>query len=183
MKKALGQFFFYLAGWKLKAHITEDMKHSVMVAAPHTSNWDFLFALAAFWMMGIDLKYFIKRAYTTGLHGFFFRWTGAVGVNQRKHGKLTDYAINLLKEKEMVVLVPAEGTRKRVEKWRTGFYRIAIEANVPISLGYLDYGKKEAGTLGCFKPSGDFEKDMAHIEGLYSKITAKFPKDYNPKIF
>jgi len=183
MKKALGQLFFKIAGWKLTAEITEEMKHSVMVAAPHTSNWDFPYALAAFWMMGMDLKYFIKRFYTTGLHGFFFRWTGAIGVNQKKHGKLTDYAIRLLKERKMVVLVPAEGTRKRVDKWRTGFYRIAIEAQVPISLGYLDYGKKEAGVLGTFQPSGNFEKDMAYIEAQYRDITPCHPEDYNPKIY
>tara|TARA_B100001115_G_scaffold183824_1_gene183917 strand:- start:257 stop:808 length:552 start_codon:yes stop_codon:yes gene_type:complete len=183
MKRALGKFFFYLAGWKLKANITDEIKHSVMVAAPHTSNWDFPFALAAFWMMGIDLKYFIKNAYTRGLHGWFFRWTGAIGVNQKKHGNLTDYAIRLLKERKMVVLVPAEGTRKKVDKWRTGFYRIAIEAKVPISLGYLDYAKKEAGIRGVFWPSGDFDQDMAHIEAEYRDIGPKFPENYNPKIY
>lgn len=183
MKNALGKLFFRLAGWKLKANITDEIKHSVMVAAPHTSNWDFPFALAAFWMMGLDLKYFIKHAYTTGLHGYFFRWTGAIGVNQKKHGQLSDYAIKLLKEREMVVLVPAEGTRKRVDKWRTGFYRIAIEANVPISLGYLDYEKKEAGILGVFKPSGVFEEDMEYIQSQYLDKVGKYPENYNPKIY
>lgn len=183
MKRALGKIFFKIMGWKLTAEITEEMKHSVMVAAPHTSNWDFPFALAAFWMMGIDLKYFIKQFYTAGLHGYFFKWTGAIGVNQKKHGNLSDYAIRLLKERKMVVLVPAEGTRKKVDKWRTGFYRIAIEAQVPISLGYLDYAKKEAGVMGAFKPSGIFEEDMAYIEAQYRDITPCHPEDYNPKIF
>ena len=83
----------------------------------------------------------------------------------------------------MVVLVPAEGTRKKVDKWRTGFYRIAIEAKVPISLGYLDYAKKEAGIRGVFWPSGDFDQDMAHIEAEYRDIGPKFPENYNPKIY
>lgn len=183
MKNAIGQLFFKIAGWKLKANISEEVKHSVMVAAPHTSNWDFPFALAGFWMMGLDLKYFIKHFYTQGLHGYFFRWTGAIGVNQKKHGNLSEYAIQLLKERKMVVLVPAEGTRKRVEKWRTGFYRIAIEAKVPISLGYLDYPKKEAGILGVFQPSGDFEKDMAYIQEQYRNIGPRHPDNYNPQIY
>jgi len=183
MKRALGKLFFKLAGWKLNVEITEETKHSVMVAAPHTSNWDFPFALAAFWMMGLDLKYFIKNAYTKGLHGYFFRWTGAIGVNQKKHGNLTEYAIRSLKERKMVVLVPAEGTRRRVEKWRTGFYRIAIEAEVPISLGYLDFKKKEAGIMGAFWPSGDFEKDMQYIQSKYVDKTGKFPENYNPQIY
>lgn len=183
MKRALGKLFFKIMGWKLTADITEEMKHSVMVAAPHTSNWDFPYALAAFWMMGIDLKYFIKHAYTKGLHGYFFRWTGAIGVNQKKQGNLTDYAIKMLKEHRMVILVPAEGTRKRVDKWRTGFYRIATEAGVPISLGYLDYKHKEAGTRGVFWPSGDFKKDMAHIQAQYQDLNPKFPENYNPQIY
>ena len=83
----------------------------------------------------------------------------------------------------MVILVPAEGTRKRVDKWRTGFYRIATEAGVPISLGYLDYKRKEAGTLGVFWPSGDFEKDMAHIEAQYRDLHPKIPENYNPSIY
>jgi 1-acyl-sn-glycerol-3-phosphate acyltransferase len=82
-----------------------------------------------------------------------------------------------------VILVPAEGTRKRVEKWRTGFYRIALEAKVPISLGYLDYKKKEAGTLGAFWPSGDFQKDMDYIADQYRDIVPKFPEKYNTKIY
>lgn len=183
MKHLLGKLFFKLAGWKLTAKITEEMKHSVMVAAPHTSNWDFPFALAAFWMMGLDLKYFIKDFYTKGLHGYFFRWTGAIGVNQKAKNNLSEYAIGLLKEKKMVVLVPAEGTRKRVDKWRTGFYRIALEAEVPISMGYLDFKRKEAGTLGVFWPSGDFEKDMLFIQEQYKDKVGKYPENYNPQIF
>lgn len=184
MKRFLGNMFFKLSGWKLKAEVTEEMKHSVMVAAPHTSNWDFPYALAAFWVMGLDLKYFIKDLYTKGLHGYFFRWTGAVGVNRSKtRNNLTDYAIEQLKSKKMVVLVPAEGTRKWVPKWKTGFYRIAMEANVPISLGYLDYDKKEAGVLGVYHPTGIFEEDMTYIQEVYRNIGPKHKKDYNPQIF
>lgn len=155
-----------------------------MIAAPHTSNWDFPIALAAFWIMGIDLKYFIKNDYTKGIFGGFFRWTGAIGVDRsKKKNNLTDYAIELLKEKEVVILVPAEGTRTYVEKWRTGFYRIALETKVPISLGTLDYKEKFADILDVFMPTGNFEKDMLYIQEQYKNINAKHPKQYNPKIF
>lgn len=155
-----------------------------MIAAPHTSNWDFPIALAAFWIMGLDLKYFIKSEYTTGLFGWFFRWTGAIGVDRKKNrNNLTDYAIELLKAQPMVLLVPAEGTRKAVEKWRTGFYRIATEAGVPISLGTLDYKHKEADILDVFHPTGDYEKDMAAVEKHYAEINPKNPGGYNPSIY
>jgi len=155
-----------------------------MVAAPHTSNWDFPIALSCFWVMGVDIKYFIKSEYTDGPFGWFFKWTGALGVNRQKEkNNLVDQAIDLLKKSDLVILVPAEGSRKFVEKWHTGFYHIATGAGVPISLGYLDYEKKEGGVIDLFKPSGEFEKDMRHIQAAYKPIKGKFPENYNPVIF
>ena len=176
---------FKLMGWRCDIQVTEQMRHCVMIAAPHTTNWDFPIAISAFWIMGVDVKFFIKDNYTKGPFGFIFKALGALGVDRSKaKNGLTDYAIERLKEsKELVVLVPAEGTRKRVEKWRTGFYRIAIEAKVPISLGYLDYEKKIAGVADVFMPSGDFEKDMTYIQEVYRPIKGKNPENYNPRIF
>lgn len=159
--------------------------HSVMVAAPHTSNWDFPFALAGFWMMELPVRYFIKDFYTKGPWGWFFKWTGAIGVNRKKaKNGLTEFAIEQLKKNDpMVILVPAEGTRKRVEKWKTGFYRIAQEVQVPISLAYLDYQKREGGVLTVFEPSWNFEQDMEFIQKQYHGISGKFPEKYNPQIY
>lgn len=185
MKKVLATIFLKLLGWKVTAKVTPEMSHSVMLAAPHTSNWDFPIALAAFWYMQLDVKFFIKNDYTKGLLGGFFRWAGAIGVDRSKRkNKLTDLAIDYLKEKDqLVILVPAEGTRKAVEKWRTGFYRISLEAGVPISMGFLDYKKKEAGVGGPFTPSGKFEEDMTRIQEFYRPIHPKHPEGYNPQIF
>jgi len=172
-------------GWKVTARVKPAMAHSVMLAAPHTSNWDFPMALAAFWYMGLDAKFFIKDNYTKGPFGWLFRWFGAIGVDRsKKKNKLTDHAIKLLEEKDqLVILVPAEGTRKAVEKWRTGFYRISREAQVPISLGYLDYKKKEAGVGDPFMPTGNFEEDMTRIQEFYRPIHPRHPEGYNPEIF
>lgn len=185
MKRWLASLFLRLMGWKIHPEVPEKAFHSVMVAAPHTSNWDFPFALAGFWVMNLPVRYFIKDFYTKGPWGFFFRWTGAIGVDRKRQGnKLTDYAIQLLRENpRMVILVPAEGTRKKVEKWRTGFYRIALEADVPISMGFLDYKKKEGGVLGVFEPTGEFERDMQYIQEQYLPIAGKYPENYNPQIY
>lgn len=177
--------FMGVLGWRVTARVTPDMKHSVMIAAPHTTNWDFPIALAAFWIMGVDLRFFIKDAYTKGVFGWVFKSFGAIGVNRsnRKNG-LVNYATQLLKErKELVILVPPEGTRGLVEEWRLGFYHIALKANAPISLGFLDYKKKEAGVAAVFKPSGDKEADLSYIENVYYDITGKFPDKYNKQIF
>jgi 1-acyl-sn-glycerol-3-phosphate acyltransferase len=185
MKRLLGKFFFFLIGWKISANITPEVKHSVMIAAPHTSNWDFPFAIAAFWIMGIEMRYFIKDAYTRPLlFGWLFRWTGAMGVSRSQRNNLVEHSIELLKtRKELVILVPAEGTRKWVDKWKTGFYHIAIGAGVPITLGYLDYKSKTAGVDHSFMPSGNFEQDMQYIENFYKDKTGRYPELYNPEIF
>lgn len=185
MKKLIATILLKIAGWKVNVEVTEEMKHSVMVAAPHTSNWDFPIALMTFWKMDANIKYFIKDNYTKGFFGWFFKWTGAIGVDRtKKNNHLTDYAVELLENnKEIVVLVPAEGTRDKVDKWRTGFYHIAERAKVPVTLGFMDYSNKTAGVLGVHHLVGDFEKDMHHFQEVYRNITAKFPKKYNPSIY
>lgn len=184
MKKLLAKIFLGLMGWKVKSKSTQNFKRSVMIAAPHTSNWDFPIAIAAFWIMDIDLKYFIKNDYTKGLFGWFFKWTGAIGVDRsNKKNNLTQLAIDLLAQQDLVILVPAEGTRKKVEKWRTGFYHIAKTAKVPISLGTLDYKEKYADILDVFEPTGNFEADMEHIQKAYAVINTKHPEQYNKQIY
>lgn len=185
MKKLLAKTILKLAGWKVAVKVTPEISHSVMVAAPHTSNWDFPIAILTFWALDIDLRYFIKDNYTRGLMGGLFRWTGAIGVNRsKKKNNLTHYAIELLQHnKQLVLLIPAEGTRKPVEKWRTGFYHIACKAGVPISLGYADYERKIAGVADVFWPTGDFEKDMYYIQETYKAFKGRHPENYNPQIF
>lgn len=185
MKKFFAHLFMKMLGWKVTAEVTPQMKHSVMIAAPHTSNWDFPIALAAFWIMGVPVRFFIKDDYTKGPFGWLFKGLGAIGVNRenRKNG-LVNYAIEQLKSApELVVLVPAEGTRKRVAKWKLGFYHMALDAEVPISLGYLDYEKKEAGVADVFYPSGILAEDLKYIQEVYRPIKGKFPDFYNPEIF
>lgn len=160
------------------------VSHSVMVAAPHTSNWDFLYAIAGFWIMELDVRYFIKDSYTRSPLGFFFKWSGALGVNRDARNNFVDYTIQLLNEKEqLIILVPAEGTRKWVPKWKKGFYHIAKGAKVPISLGYLDFGNKVAGIAGVFDPTDDEAQDFQRIQEVYKQYTPKHPEQYNEQIY
>lgn len=186
MKKALARFWYFITGWKVvvKQDVLDRARHSVMVAAPHTSNWDFPFAIFGFWLMEIDVRYFIKDDYTKGPLGGLFRWTGAIGVNRSQKNNLVEYTANLLNENEnLVILVPAEGTRKRVDKWRKGFYNIATAANVPISMGYMNYQTKVAGVGMVLVPTGNYEADMGIIEQFYADKIGKNPELYNPKIY
>ncbi len=185
LKKAIGKFVYFIFGWKLS--IETDMsqvKRSVMIAAPHTSNWDFLFALAGFWILGLDVRYFIKNSYTKSPLGFLFRWSGAMGVDRSQRNNLVEHAVHLLETREqLVILVPAEGTRSKVDKWKKGFYHIATSAKVPISLGFLDYANKTGGVADVFNPSGDEVNDFTHIQEIYKRYMGKNPEDYNEQIF
>ena len=185
MKYLIARFFFFISGWKLVA-TQEDIKaaqNSVMIAAPHTSNYDLVYAVGTFWLMRLPLKFFIKDFYTRWYFFGFFKWMGAIGVNRSKRNNLVDHAAELLRSDiNMTLMVPAEGTRKRVEKWKTGFYQIAKKAGTPISLGFLDYEKKHAGILKVI-PCGEELDTFTEIEKTYENVVGKHPKLYNKKIF
>jgi len=183
MKKILGSFVLSITGWKMDYDEKFMIKKGVLVAAPHTSNWDFFFTMAVFWKRGTDIKFLIKDSYTKSFFGFFFRWMGAVGVDRENGKNMVNFAANLLQEKDLIFTVPAEGKRKRVEKWKTGFYYMAKTANVPILLGFLDYEKKIGGVKKMITPTNSFENDMQEIQEYYQNFKGKFPEFYNPSIY
>ncbi len=184
MKWLIAKFLFFITGWKAKYPSEFKVSKSVMLAAPHTSNWDIVFALGVYWIEGIDAKFLIKNSYTNSFFGFFFKWLGAIGVDRTKHNNLVDYSVELLNNsKKLILMVPAEGSRRRVEKWKKGFYHIASKAKVPVSFGYLDYANKIAGVGDVYELKGIFETDMQYIQDFYKTIEGKHPELYNKKIF
>ncbi len=187
MMKVLSKLAFWLFGWHINNQIPKDVTHFVMIAAPHTSNWDLFFARAAFYIMGIPLKFTIKKEWVKFPLNLIMKPLGAIPIDRKpKNGGLKKRSMvhvmsDLFKEYEdsLVILVTPEGTRSLAPKWKTGFYRIAVEANVPIALGYLDYPIKEAGIGELIYTTGDFKKDMQRINDFYSKKTAKFPEKFS----
>ena len=185
MKKIVSSIILKSLGWKTSVDKTDELLKCVMIAAPHTSNWDIMFAILTYWKHDIKFKFFVKDEYTKSLFwGLLAKKLGAIGVDRTKGNNLVDFAINIFKENnEIVILVPAEATRKKAEKWKTGFYHIAKGANVPIALGYLDYKNKVAGVGGVIKPSEIMEDDFNKIQKFYKSILGKHPELYNPIIF
>lgn len=184
MKSFLGKLILKILGWKSDYPKEFQVDKFVIIAAPHTSNWDLVYALSVFWKYKIPVKYFIKDSFTKGLHGYLFKAMGAIGVDRKKTGNLVLHAASTIKKMEKIALmVPAEGTRSKVKKWKTGFYHIAKKANVPVALGYLDYKNKIAGVGDLINLTADFEKDMKKIEDFYKDINGKYPEKYNKKIF
>ena len=183
MKKLFSKLFLKIMGWKLVGEVPKDVKKAVLVCAPHTSNWDFPFALASFFIADIKVNYFIKKSWFFFPMNLFFKVTGGIPVDRSKNHGLVDSMSLLLEESdEMIIAVPAEGTRSWVSKWKTGFYHIAKSAKVPIIMGFVDFKMKEVG-LVQFLSQWRLSEGYEQIQAFFENKSGKFPNKYNPKIF
>ena len=160
MKKAISKALLRLAGWKL-GPVVEDVPKCVICVAPHTSNWDFIVGKLFYTSIGRNASFLIKKEWFFFPFNLLFDWLGGVPVDRRKRTSVTDQMVDQFNlRKEFQLAVTPEGTRKRVDDWKKGFYYIAQKANVPILMAYFDYEKKEAGFKGVFYPTGDADKDI-----------------------
>jgi len=182
--KYLSKIYFKLSGWKTVGSIPKDIKKCIIIGAPHTSNWDFIYARFALYIFDYKIRYLIKDSmFKNPIAGWFFRVTGGIPVNRSKNTNLTGDLAQLLKTADMLYLaIPPEGTRNRADHWKTGFYRIAIECNIPVALAFLDYKKRQAGFIKIFYPTGNMSEDFKLIQSFYSPEMAANPDKYNPEI-
>lgn len=185
MLKLIAKLIFSITGWTVYGEMPKDLKKAVIIAAPHTSYWDFFYARLAFSIIGVPLKVTIKKEVVNHpIFGWFIRSLGAIAIdrtpkegNLKKKRSMVDAMVDLIHERdELIMMVTPEGTRKRVKKWKSGFYRVAEQAEVPIIMGYLDYAKKHAGFGPIFYPTGDYDKDVEEIMDFYRSKTGKYPE-------
>jgi len=164
-------------GWTIQAELP-DIKKYVAIAAPHTSNWDFPLGIIAAKAMGLKVHWLGKHTLFRWPFGWFFRAIGGTPVN-REHGQ--DYIrqmTELFEHSEYFVLALApEGTRSKLDHWKTGFHYIARAANVPILLAYMDFGRKQVGVGELFYPGDDIEADFVRIRQFYERKTGKNPEN------
>lgn len=186
MFKNLAEKALKLMGWETDNHWPENLSQCVMIAAPHTSNWDALYARLALKALGVNVRLTIKDSYMQFPLGPFVRAMGGIGIDRRPkqagepRPSMVQVMTDLFKQHpELVMLVTPEGTRARQEQWKTGFYYVAVNAGVPIALAYMDYEQKKAGVGKIIHPTGDFEEDMAEIMDFYAGIQAKFPEEFS----
>lgn len=169
----LGRMFLKSMGWRVEGEIP-DIKKFVIIAAPHTSNWDFPITLAVAFAMRMKIYWMGKAAIFRWPFAATFRWLGGIPIDRSKTNNVVEQSIRSFRELErLIMLVPPEGTRKKVSYWKTGFYHIAQGANVPIVLGFLDYRRKIGGIGPTFHPTGQIERDMQAIKAFYDSITGK----------
>jgi 1-acyl-sn-glycerol-3-phosphate acyltransferase len=186
MLRALAALIFKLTGWSVNWKLPEGVHRCVMIAAPHTSNWDFFYARLAFYQLQIPLRFTVKKEWLRFPVGGLMRAMGAIGIDRTpknpgdERPSMTDAMAQLFADHDrLVVMVTPEGTRQLRTEWKTGFYYVAVKAGVPVGLGYLDYQKKEAGVGKMVYPSGDRDKDLREIMDFYRPIVGKHPEKFS----
>ena len=165
-------------GWKIDPSLPAGVKKCVILMAPHTSNWDYVIGMMAFWgVYKIDLKQLIKSDLFFFPLGWLLKGMGGVPVYRNKKTNMTTTIANMYKDvDELTITFTPEGTRSYNAEWKKGFYYIALEAKVPIYMGYLDYQKKEGAIFpDPIIPSGNVEEDILKIKSLYKNISGRYP--------
>jgi 1-acyl-sn-glycerol-3-phosphate acyltransferase len=167
-----------LIGWSVDVNLPASPKY-VLAVAPHTSNWDMPIGYIAKSVIGIqDTAWVGKASLFKPPFGGFLRWLGGIPVERGGGHSFVDQMVTLINHRERIVLAIApEGTRGKTTYWKTGFYYIAVGAQIPIALAYLDYGRKRAGVGIHFMPTGDIERDFAVIRAFYQDIKGKYPHE------
>lgn len=162
-----------IIGWKVQFQLP-DSKKFVLIAAPHTSNWDLVIMLLVSQVIRVKLNWVAKDNLFKGLFGTYLRWLGGIPVNRRSSSNFTQQVIDVFNTSdERIIVIAPEATRARAEKWKSGFYYIAKGANVPIAMGFLDYGKKVGGIGLSFYPGDNLENDIQIIKDFYKDIHGK----------
>lgn len=169
-----------ILGWRRSGQVPSIPKY-VMIAAPHTSNWDFPIGLAIILSFKMKLSWLGKESLFRWPLGILFKWLGGIPINRSKSGDMVAQTIQAFKEKAtMVMVVAPEGTRKKGKYWKTGFYYIAKGANVPIVMAFIDYMRKTGGFGPTFEPTGNIESDMEKIRAFYDNVMGKIPEKSTP---
>jgi 1-acyl-sn-glycerol-3-phosphate acyltransferase len=164
-----------ISGWRLQGELPP-VHRFVLIAAPHTSNWDLPVMLCAALLFRMKLYWMGKNAIFRPPFAGIVRWLGGIPIDRSTSNNLVAQSAALFGVQESLVLaVPPEGTRQKVRHWKTGFYYIALGAQVPIVMGFLDYKHKLAGFGPTVVPTGNIEADMQAIRAFYAGITGKYP--------
>jgi 1-acyl-sn-glycerol-3-phosphate acyltransferase len=165
-----------IAGWRTHGRLPATPK-CVLVGAPHTSNWDLPYMLFIIFVLRGKIYWLGKESLFRRPHRGFFKWLGGIPIDRSRSKNVVTQTIQQFHQNEKLILAIAPaGTRKRVAKWKTGFYHIAHGANVPIALGFLDYRRKVGGIGPLIYPAGNIEADMQSIRTFYAGVTGKYPE-------
>ena len=167
--------FLRLTGWRLEGELPGHARKSVFIAAPHTSNWDLPYTLMVAFALGLNICWMGKQSIFKAPFGGVMRWLGGIPVNREQSSNLVAASAAAIRAADgpLQLIVPPEGTRSKTRYWKTGFYYIALQAQVPIVMAYMDYEHKRSGLGPVFMPSGDIDADMVAIKAFYAPFKGK----------
>lgn len=171
----LGRLILKLTGWKVEG-FKPSITQSVIIAAPHTSNWDFFYLLAAAASLKVKIHWLGKASLFWGPLGPIMRALGGIPVDRSKPNQLVaQLAIRFKESASLHLVIPPSGTRGFTDHWRSGFYHVARGAKVPVIFGFLDYPKKIAGISPPHTMTGNIRLDMDGIRNFYRGIVGRYP--------
>lgn len=168
--RLLTNFILRMVGWRVEGQMPDEPK-VIWVGAPHTSNWDFMLLLALGFSLRAKLQFMGKAELFRPPFGFFFYWCGGIPVQRSKSNGLVEQMVKVIQDSQKFILAIApQGTREHVSQWKTGFYHIAKNANIPILLGFVDGKRKVIGVGEIFTLTDNMEVDMENIQTFYAEM-------------
>jgi len=180
MKRIIAKYILKLFGWNVVNHVPPECKKFVTVMAPHTSNWDFLIGWLGYISIGLDSKYLIKKEAFAFPLGKLVSAMGGMPVDRKASTNVVIQVGDMFKNADkLVITIAPEGTRSLNRNWKRGFYYIALHAQVPIVLGFLDHKTKTGGIGKMVIPTGNYETDLKEIESFYYDKEARYPDKFN----
>jgi 1-acyl-sn-glycerol-3-phosphate acyltransferase len=173
--RALSHAFLKCNGWRIEGALPPHISKCVLIAAPHTSNWDLPYTLMTAFVLRLHIYWMGKESIFKPPFRGLMRWLGGISVNRETSTNMVAASVQAIVQADhrVQLVVPPEGTRSQVRYWKTGFYYIALGAQVPIVLAYMDYSRKVAGLGPVFYPTGDIEADMRSIQAFYAPFKGK----------
>lgn len=179
MKRIIYEWmFFRLMGWKITGKMDVNIKKSIMIVVPHTSWHDFYIGLFARGIIGLEMNYVAKKELFVFPFGAYFRWMGGAPLDRTGGKNIVDSIVSIFNKREVFRLAIApEGTRKKVMEWKTGFYYIALKAEVPIIPIAFDYSTKQVILNEPFYPTGSIEADLEILQSCFKGVIGKIPEN------
>lgn len=178
--RGLARLILKLGGWTAVGD-KPAADRAVIIAAPHTSNWDALWGLTYKVAVGLDVRFFAKHTLFWFPLGQLLSALGAIPLDREHAGSAVRQAVEAFARRDAFYFgLAPEGTRSRAPHWKSGFYRIASDADVPIVLGFFDYGNRRLGIGPTVQPTGDRDADMARIAEFYAGVSGRRPENATP---
>jgi 1-acyl-sn-glycerol-3-phosphate acyltransferase len=175
-RRLLGVGLMRLTGWRIEGNFP-DLKKFVLIVAPHTSNWDFFHGACAYFALQLQTTWLVKESALKGPIGALARYFGAAGIDRSQARNIVHaYIAEFLKRDAMILTITPEGTRKKVPEWKSGFYRVAVAAKVPIVPVAFDFQLKRIVVNPPFYPNDDLDADLPKIKAHFNAQMARHPE-------